>query len=45
MNKEEEEEALSTVKVIYPQLDTAFRELKKERKIWKYFVLTAQHYK
>ena len=38
------EKTLSTVKVTYPQLDTAFRKLKKERKIWKYSVLTAQHH-
>ena len=42
MNKKEK--TLSTVKIIYPQLDTAFRELKKGRKTQKYFILTAQHH-
>ena len=40
----EKEKTFSTVKVIYPQLDTVFRELKKGRKIWKYSVSTAQHH-
>lgn len=41
---DEEEEALHTVEVAYPQLDAALRELKKGRKARKYSVPTAQHH-
>ena len=44
-HKLNEEESLSAVKMIYSQLDTALKELKKERKTQKYFISTAQHHK